>query len=197
MTDSTLRDLIRPAGWPRMRPRFSVELSCRADQLMDALRTGALRNEDVIEGRFSERHGVLTVPEDERRFWSTHLSITVEEEGAGPDGAPRSTRVLGVFSPHPEIWTAYVFAIGVLTVIGFFGAMWAVVQLTMGQTPWALLAPLLTGLVGGLVYTSTLVGQGLALGEMYHLRRHLDDCLDDARDRGQREPRTAGESAQL
>ncbi|MBW2295876.1 MAG: hypothetical protein JRG94_26845, partial [Deltaproteobacteria bacterium] len=56
---------------------------------------------------------------------------------------------------------------------------------------------LLSALVGGLVYTSTLVGQGLALGEMYHLRRRLDDYLDDARAAGQSEARTAADSAQL
>jgi len=51
--------------------------------------------------------------------------------------------------------------------------------------------------VGGLVYLSTLVGQGLALGEMYYLRRRLDDYLDDARAADRREPKTAAESAQL
>ncbi|MBW2726583.1 MAG: hypothetical protein JRE71_19555, partial [Deltaproteobacteria bacterium] len=107
------------------------------------------------------------------------------------------TRVLGVFQPRPEIWTGYVFAIGTLVVIGVFGVMVGVVQLTMGYGIWGLLASLLSALVGGLVYTSTLVGQGLALGEMYHLRRRLDDYLDDARAAGQSETRTAADSAQL
>jgi len=197
ISTSTLRDLVPPAAWPRMRPRFIIELDCRADHVMDALRAGVARDDKLIEGHFSERDGVLTLPEAELRFWSTHLGITVEDARDGDVHGARPTRVLGVFQPRPEIWTAYVFAIGTIVVLGVFGAMVAVVQLTLGDGPWGLLASLLAVLVGGLVYTSTLVGQGLALGEMYHLRRRLDDYLDDAQAAGQREPQTAADSAQV
>ena len=180
-----------------MRPRFKLEVGCSADHVMEALRDGSANSVDTIEGHFTERHGTITVPESEREFWSTHLGLTVEDPRPGPDGAPRPTRVLGVFSPHPEIWTAYVFAIGVLAVIALMGVFYAVVQLSMGHAPWALLVPLFMLLVAGLVYTSTLVGQGLALGEMYQLRSHLDACLEDAERRGQQSPATARESAQL
>jgi len=123
--------------------------------------------------------------------------LTVEDAREGPDGRRRSTRVLGVFSPHPEVWTAFVFAIGTLTVLGVFGAMVAIVQLTMGYAPWALLVPVFALLVAALLYTTTLVGQGLAADEMYRIRSRLDDCLEQAEDRGRREPVTARESAQL
>ncbi len=196
VSTSALRDLVPHAGWPRMRPRFIIELDCSAQCVMDALRAGVARDDQLIEGQFSERHGVLTLPGEELRFWSTYLNITVEDARDDGDGA-RSTRVLGVFQPRPEIWTAYVFAIGILMLVGAFGVMVAVVQLTMGHGAWGLLASLVAALVGGLVYTSTLVGQGLALGEMYHLRRRLDDYLDDARAAGHREPQTAADSKQL
>jgi hypothetical protein len=194
---SSLRDLVQPATWPRMRPRFILELNCDADPVMDALRAGVARDEKLIEGKFSERHAVLTLPEADLRFWSTHLGIEVEAVCATSSDGPALTRVLGIFQPRPEIWTAYVFAIGILVLIGVFGVMVAVVQITLGYGPWGLLASLFAAPIGGLVYTSTLVGQGLALGEMYHLRRRLDDYLDDARTASQREPRTAASSAQL
>jgi hypothetical protein len=197
ISTSTLQDLVQPAAWPRMRPRFIIELDCSADCVMDALRAGVARHDKLIDGQFSERHGVVTLPAEELRFWSTHLDVTVEDARDSAEHGARPTRVLGVFQPRPDIWTGYVFAIGILAVIGVFGVMVAVVQLTMGHGIWGLLASLLAGLVGGLVYTSTLVGQGLALGEMYHLRRRLDDYLDDARAAGNSEPRTAEDSAQL
>jgi hypothetical protein len=139
----------------------------------------------------------MTLPEEERRFWSTYLNVTVEDARVDPVEDHRPTRVLGVFQPQPEIWTAYIFAIGILLLIGVFGLVVAIVQLTMGLAAWGLLASLLSSLVGGLVYTSTLVGQGLALGEMYHLRRRLDDYLDDARKAGECAPATAVDSALL
>jgi hypothetical protein len=187
----------RPVRWPRMRPRFTVELACSADQVMEVLRGGAALRGRALEARFSERHGLITIPEAERQFWSTQLGITVEDPVQGEDGRMGPARLLGVFSPHPEIWTSFVFAIGVLTASGIFAAMYSVVQLSMGQAPWCLLASLIAALAGGLVYTTTLVGQGLAADEMYRLRSYLDDCLEEAEARARRTPGTAGDSAQL
>jgi hypothetical protein len=199
MAASTLPDARHTVNWPRMRPRFTLELVCSADHLMDALRADEVRDAPgtQVEGTFSERHGVLTVPEKDRQFWSTHLSLTIEEADTSSDGTSRPARVLGVFSPQPEIWTAYVFAIGILTVIGVFSMMYAVVQITLGHWPWALACTLIVTLLSALLYTSTLVGQGLAAGEMYELRSHLDDRLDQARRRTAREPATARDSSQL
>ena len=171
---ATLEDRRRTGNWPRMRPRFILEIDCSAERVMNALRSDTERAEAGVEGRFSERHGVLTLPEDEREFWSTQLGLTIEDAGE------RRTRVLGVFSPHPEIWTGYVFAIGVLAGVAVFGLMYAVVQLSMGSAPWCLLASIIAVLMAGLVYTSTLVGQGLTADEMYRLRSYLDDRLEAA-----------------
>jgi len=170
----------RPFNWPRMRPRFILELGCSAEDIMESLRAGAEHNARGIDGSFSARHGVLTLPEEELQFWSTQLGLTVEDAHTSADGTPKSTRVLGVFSPQPDVWTAYVFAMGILTALALFGPTWAVVQITMGEAPWALLASLLAILIGGLIYLSTLVGQGLALGEMYELRSYLDERLEEA-----------------
>jgi hypothetical protein len=168
-----------------MRPRFTLDVSCSADHVMESLRAGAEQNPRGIDGSFSARHGVLTLPEADLQFWSTQLGLTIEDAHTGADGAEKPTRVLGVFSPHPEIWTAYVFATGVLTTIAVFGVMWSIVQITLGHVPWALMASLLAVLVGGLAYLSTLVGQGLALGEMYELRSYLDERLDEAQEHTQ------------
>ena len=59
------------------------------------------------------------------------------------------------------------------------------------------MVPLIAVLVGGLLYTSTLVGQGLAAGEMYALRSYLDDRLEEAEAAAAREPATPRDSAQL
>lgn len=170
----------RPFQWPRMRPRFILELDCSADTVMEALRSEELPDEHGIAVRYSERHGILTVCEEEQQFWSTELGLTIEDAGPAPDGTPRATRVLGVFSPHPEIWTGYVFTVGVLGVIGAFSSMWAIVQWSLGRTPWAALIPPAAVLLAVLVYLSTLVGQGLALNEMYRLRSYLDERLKAA-----------------
>lgn len=198
MPDARSATRERTINWPRMRPRFSLEVHCGAEPIMDALRAGASGDRDrPLEGHFSVRHGVLMLPEVERQFWSTRLDVTVDEEHTGADGATVPTRVYGVFSPHPEIWQAYVFMIGTLGVIGVFGLVYGIAQVALGHVPWAMLVPLICLLVGALVYTSTLVGQGLAAPEMYELRSHLDDCIERAVSASMHAPTTARESAQL
>jgi len=187
----------RTANWPRMRPRFVLELGCSADQVMTALRDDAALCDHGVEGQFSARHGVLALPETDRQFWSTQLGLTIQDAERGAGGQTRPTRLLGVFSPRPEIWTVYVFAIGVLAAIAVFGVMWAIVQVTLGHWPTALLASLIATLLGALLYTSTLVGQGLAAGEMYLLRSYLDDRIEEAETRSDSDPATALDSARL
>jgi hypothetical protein len=185
-------------NWPRMRPRFIVDIDCSVQDVMESLRERIRDNPRGIEGQLSEQHGVLTVAEEDRQFWSTQLGLTVEDRRLEPGAGGPRTRVLGIFSPHPEIWTAFVFAIGTLAGVGGFGLMYGIVQLALQWTPWALLTPLLAALVGGLVYTSTLVGQGLAAEEMHLLRVLLEECLADAEAAAKepaREPEVGGRRA--
>jgi len=181
-----------------MRPRFVVEADCAAAEVIAALREHPTEEgERPVELEIDTRTGVLSVPEAERAFWSTHLGLAIEDGHLPADGGRRRTRVLGIFSPHPEIWTAYVVTIGMLVTLSVFGVMVAVVQLALGHTPWALLATLIAVLFGALVYTTTLVGQGLAADEMYRLRSHLDECVERAEARARNKPATAEDSAQL
>lgn len=177
---------------PRMRPRFVIEIACSADEVMSALRADTSDAQEGVEGRFTERHGVLKIEKNRRRFWTPELSLTIQD-----GDEPGVTEVFGIFSPQPEIWTGFVFAIGTLVTLGLFGIMWGIVQLTLGWSPWALAAPVLTGVLGALVYTATLVGQGLGAADMYRLRSFLDRRLDAAREQRSRQPRTARDSAQL
>jgi hypothetical protein len=182
---------------PRMRPRFILEVACSVEDMMESLRRRIDDNAHGVQGSFSERHGVLMIPEQERRFWSPQLGVTIEDRSRQIETGEAPTRVLGIFSPHPDIWTAFVFTLGILISIGVFGSMWAIVQLSLSRPPWALLAPLAAALLGGLVYAATLVGQGLGSDETYRLRSYLDECIGDAEARAALEPRTARDSAQL
>ena len=101
-SNSTLPERGRTMRWPKMRPRFVLEVSCRADHVMAALHAASVDADRVVETDVSGRHGVLTVPESEQAFWSTQLGLTVEDAHTGPEGAWQSTRVLGIFSPHPD-----------------------------------------------------------------------------------------------
>jgi hypothetical protein len=107
------------------------------------------------------------------------------------------TRVSGLFSPHPNIWQAFVFTYLTLFVLGFFGLMYGLAEVALDRTPWALLVPCGSAVLAGFVYGATFIGQGLGAEEMCRLHGYLDDCLEQAQAAYAERPKTADESAQL
>jgi hypothetical protein len=183
---------------PRMRPSFKVEASCEPERLMEAFRRHLVLDAEDVEGDFSTRHGVLRIPEAKCQFWTPYLDLTVEERGDAPTAACEvQTKLWGTFSPRPEIWTGFVFAIGTLTVVSIFSSVWGAAQLALGHGTFAFLIPLAALVVGALLYVSALVGQGLSISEMYRLRAFVDDCLREAENGSAPPLRTSRESSQL
>ncbi len=183
-----------------MRPAFKLVVESEADALIQAITWRLETDPDEVVGEFSSRHGVLRIPEPQRRFWTPYLELTIEDDASTKDPAARSTRssrLWGTFSPRPEIWTAFVFAIGTLVIVSIFSSVYGVAQLVLGRAPFALLVPVTCVVLAGLLYMAALVGQGLSVADMYRLRSFLDDCLRDAEETPVRGPRSARESAQL
>ena len=78
-SNSTIPKRGTTAGWPKMRPRFVVDVDAGAEDVMDALREAAQATTTPVEAELAARHGVVTVPAAERAFWSTYLTLRVEE----------------------------------------------------------------------------------------------------------------------
>ena len=169
---------------------------------MAILRERIAGNPQNVEGSFSRKHGVLCMPEHNRRFWSPCLDLTVDDEGlVSGDNESREedvgvgTRVWGTFSPRPEIWTGFVFTIGVLAILSVLSLFFGVAQLMLGHAPWALLIPVVALLLALAVYTSALVGQGLSGDDMYQMRAYVDACLLEAQQRARRRPRLPSDAS--
>lgn len=189
---------------PRMRPFFVLDARCRPEDAMAVLRERVDDNPQGVEGSFSRHHGVLSMPEPNRRFWSPCLDLTVggaerqssEAEEAGE--AEVTVRIWGTFSPRPEIWTGFVFAIGTLSILSTLSLFFGVAQLMLGHAPWAWVVPLMAILIASAIYVSALVGQGLSGDDMYRMRAFVDACLSEAQETARRRPRLPRDaSAQL
>jgi hypothetical protein len=184
-----------------MRPSFVLEARCRTEDAMAVLRERIDGNPQGVEGSFSRRHGVLSMPALNRRFWSPCLDLTVgdaDEPSPPTEGAEDAVKVWGTFSPRPEIWTGFVFAIGVLTILSILSLFFGVAQVMLGHPPWALLIPLVAILVAFTIYASALVGQGLSGDDMYRMRAFVDACISEAQESARRRPRLPSDaSAQL
>lgn len=178
---------------PRMRPRFVIDVETGADTLMACLRGRLEADAESFVGVFSERHGVVRIPPERRRFWSPQLDILIEPTDRGPG----ASRVVVRFAPHPPVWLAFVFTYAVLFALGLSGVMYALAEISMGRSPWCLVSTALSVGAAGFVYGAAFIGQGLGASEMFDLRRWLDGCLDEALTRARSEPASPCDSAQL
>lgn len=168
---------------------------------MAVLRERIDGNPQGVEGSFSTRHGVLSMPALNRRFWSPCLDLTVgdaEPTSSGDRETDETVKVWGTFSPRPEIWTGFVFAVGTLTILSILSLFFGIAQMMLGHAPWALLIPLVALLIASGIYASALVGQGLSGDDMYRMRAFVDACVSEAQESARRRPRLPSDaSAQL
>ena len=81
------------------------------------------------------------------------------------------------FGPDPYVWAFYVLGLGLLTAVAFVALLFGGVQLSLGQSPTALVVAPGAALVAGLVYGASFVGQGFGYAQMHLLRAALTDAV--------------------
>lgn len=154
---------------PRIRPTVTIDVDLDPSTVMDRLR---LRLPDCprCTGMSVGRHAELFVPVEERRVWSPWLSVTAHE---GDQGAV----VRGRFSPHPSIWTLYLFLAFGMAFALLVGLAWGYAQWATETTPWALATVPLVLVAAGALYGISLIGQRLSISQMEDLREALDELI--------------------
>ena len=170
----------------QMRPRFAVDVSCDVETLVTMLEENAAQADPPLEGHFDPGHCVLRIPETRRAFWSPELDLTFERLEPETGGPPASHRVRCLFAPRPAVWTGFAFVFAVLGAAGGASALFGFAQLTLGQPPFALLGMPVALALAALTYALSFVGQGLALTQMYELRRALDVSVERAEEQARR-----------
>lgn len=175
----------------QMRPRFAIDVACDRETLVAALEESAARAEPSVEGHFDPGHCVLRIPVARRALWSPELDLTFEAQECGDAGARQAHRVRCLFAPRPAVWTGFAFVFAMLGAVAVAGTLFGLAQLTIGEPPRALLAIPVALVLAGLTYASSFVGKGLALTQMYELRRAFDTGIELAEERARclaREP---------
>ena len=156
-----------------MRPRFQLQLPIGREAWLDALRLGLERDTGALRGQVFRKHAVIQVRAPKRTFWSPYLNLEVEDE---PDGSA----IRGRFSPHPNVWTLFMAVYILIVMAGLAALSYGIVQLTLGESPWALLGVPASVALFGFVYGATLIGQGLGAEQMYMMRSLVDRACVDA-----------------
>lgn len=142
----------------KIRPSFSIEASGSCGDPIEAVRA-AISKEPTIEGQFRQGHAMLSIRADQRHFWSPWLHLDVRKQG------DRSV-LFGRFSPHPTIWTAYIFAYGTLAILSSFALVFAASQYLTQTWPSAILAIPVCAAIAIALWITAQIGQRLADDEM-------------------------------
>ncbi len=166
-----------------LRPSFEIELDMPSGELIDqiASRLGAMRLElrrtrvpggGVSEPTRRDRDQlVITVLPEARHFWSPWLTLDVGPRGEG-------SHLSATFSPHPSVWTAYMFGYLALGIVLLFSLLFAASVVMMdGGAPWSLWVA--GGAVGGAfaMWWVSVLGQKLAAAQMDELRGALTQVI--------------------
>ncbi|MDX1685973.1 MAG: hypothetical protein R3275_12110 [Saprospiraceae bacterium] len=150
-----------------IRPRFSRRVKMSLEELLNRLEERWNLPEEKVKGYKVDHHVYLSIPEEDRHFWSPQLALELIDEGD-------EVEIRALFGPSPSVWLMFIF---VYSFLGFL----AFVVLIIGGSRWNLgmsagilwFIPVLLGLVVLAIITAK-AGQRLGHEQMHHLYGFLN-----------------------
>ena len=97
----------------KVRPRFKVQTSYTAEELVNRIKEALDQENAICQGGVHVMGGTISIPMEDRHYWSPQLSLSFEETDNG-------TILRGLYGPRPAVWGMFVFfyaIIGVTTMI--------------------------------------------------------------------------------
>ena len=150
---------------PRPRPRYEFESDATPEAIIEAVR-GFFRSNEQIKGLALPHRIEMAFTSEEQHLWSPQLIADVRIEG-------EKTRLSVRFGPHPHVWGMYLAGHFVLGTLALIALCYGFAQLTLGESPTALLVLPAALVLLGLLYGASFVGQGLGFDQMVRLRDTL------------------------
>lgn len=158
-----------------LRPTFTIPVKMGRADAIQGIRASFVSREHLSgrwrgKGRWAE----LYVPPGERKIWSPYLSLRVDEDENG-------CSVFGRFSPHPEVWTFFMFVYGSVITVVVFGATFGYVQWASGTPAWGFWAIWIGLPLLALLHGVSWLGQRLGRDQMTQLHTEVEDVLSELR----------------
>lgn len=151
----------------QLRPTFSIPTDLSAGKMVERVRATVADQREDLQGQFTNDHAIISIVESKRHFWSPWLNLEVRD-------CEESLIVFGRFSPHPSIWTGFMFTYLALGVLIFFSSIIGMAQQVIGTSAWGYgLVPIWIVCGIGLWLTSQ-AGQQLATEEMQRMKETVE-----------------------
>ncbi len=150
-----------------MRPKFVIHSAMPPQAVLDHMDRFLASRDLPVEGRVLSRHMCMTVPREERHFWSPSLDVDVVAEEGG-------SLLRGYFGPQPNVWTMYLAMYAVLILVAGAAVLIAISQWILGMAPSVLLALPLCLVLAAILYLASLSGQRISASQIEQIRSVLD-----------------------
>lgn len=159
------------------RPGFDHTVEAPPSAVRDAV-ARLLVDGGPCEGEALKEHLMLTVPKRTRHLWSPHLHLEiVAHRSEAQKPVPERTYVRGFFTPHPNLWTAFMLTYLALATIAVFASMWGFVEWLLDEPPLALWVGFGALLPAGAMYLVSRAGRRLAADQMHVLHAVIEENL--------------------
>ncbi len=155
----------------KFRPTFRVPSPLEAGEIMKRVQHGLQDHADNFTGQVKRSHAMISIVDSKRHFWSPWLHLEIREEDS-------SQQLFGRFSPHPSIWTAFMFSYLALAVLFFFSIVFGLSQQLAGQAPTGYYALAVWTAIAILLWFISQAGQKLAREEMESMKQMIEKSLD-------------------
>ncbi len=157
----------------RLRPTFSIPFQISEGELFEQLQAEIDRQAESVKGQFKRGHGMISINDSKRHFWSPWLHLHVV-----PPIDDQSPELFGRFSPHPSIWTAVMFSYLALCVIVFFLCVIGMSQFLANEYPWGFWGIPLCLVIAVVIWIVSQAGQRLAHDEMVMLKQMVESAVE-------------------
>lgn len=123
-----------------------------------------------------ERFAELHAPKSELRYWTPHLSLTLDDDGAN------GTRIHARFEPRQEVWTFVWVVYLALGFTAFFSMIYVYAVSLLKQSTWMSAVPILalTGIAA--LHIASRIGQRWSSDQMQKLRLECEHLMDKIRE---------------
>ncbi len=154
-----------------LRPTFTTVIRLPQELVVKKLSDELSRPERSATSLVFDRYFELHVPESEIRYWSPHLSLTL-------DGDTHHTVVVGRFAPRQNVWTLVWILYLAFAFTSFFSLIYAYSHWILRSTTWVSLLIPLSAIGMVTLYAISQIGQAWSSDQMSALRANWEEIVE-------------------
>jgi len=158
----------------KIRPRFKLESPESMETIMSIILDAAQKDESIITLQQQNRFIKISIPENEKHYWSPVLNLTCDNKEIAD-----KTVIRGHIGPSENVWGLFVLTYSAIAILGFFASVWAYVQWVLNKDLMYFWSVPLSIFLLFTMFATSKYGQKKAHLQTLHIMRFLRKAVDN------------------